>query len=189
MPKRRWRPILVLCGGAIGICTAQLKVRKCKMYGSWPKTSWSGEWVCRAMGRILINAAACKTTWPHAEEPSLVHKSSVRAIICTRLIMDSANPFWVWTCETGCSTSIPKEAQYASKLLDVNSSTLSILMLFMEYSGKCVWSFMIYASKCAKETLRVDNKQTWDHLQDASTNTIKYLNGPLAGCIGPQISP
>ena len=167
MPKRRWRPILVLCGGATGTCTAQPKVRKCEMSGSWPKTSWSGEWVCRAMGRILINVAACKTAWPYVEEPSLVRNSIVQAIICMRLIMDSANPFWVWTCGTGCSTSIPKEAQYASKLLEVNSPALSILMLFIEYSGKCARSFIICASKRAKATLRVDNRQTWDHLQDA----------------------
>ena len=159
------------------------------MSGSWPKTSWSGEWVCKAVRWILINTAACKTAWLYAEEPSLVRKSSVRAIICTRLIMDSANPFWVWTCGTRCSTSIPKEVQYASKLLEVNSSVLSILILFTEYSGKCAWSFMICASKRAKATLRVDNRQTWDHLQDTSTKTIKYLNSPLAGCIGPQISP
>ena len=80
-------------------------------------------------------------------------------------------------------------AQYASKLLEVNSSTLSILMLFMEYLGKYAWSFMIYASKRVKLMLHVDNRQTWDHLQNASTKIIKYLNGPLAGCIGPQISP
>ena len=188
MPKQRWEPILILCRGVIGTCTVQPKVCKCEIFGSWPKTSWSGEWGCRGVGRILINAAACKTAWPHAEEQSLVHKSSVRAIICTHLIMDSVNPFWVWTCGTGCSTSIPKEAQYASKLLEVNSSALSILMLFMECSGKCVRSFMICASKRAKATLRVDNRQTWNHLQDASTKTIKYLNGPLAGYISPQIS-
>ena len=45
--------------------------------------------------------------------------------------------------------------------------------------GVCARSFIIYASKRAKATLRVDNRQTWDHLQDVSTNTIKYLNGSL----------
>ena len=129
------------------------------------------------------------TAWPHVEEPSLVRKSSVRAIICTRLIMDSANPFWVWTYGIGCSTSIPKEAQYASKLLEVNSLALSILMFFMEYSGKCTQSFIIRTNKRVKATLCMDTRQTWDHLQDASTKTLKYLNGQLVGCIGSQISP
>ena len=32
-------------------------------------------------------------------------------------------------------------------------------------------------------------RQTCDHLIDTSINTIKYLNGPDGGCIGPQISP
>ena len=32
-------------------------------------------------------------------------------------------------------------------------------------------------------------RQTCDHLVDASINTIKHLNGPDGGCIGPQISP
>ena len=37
--------------------------------------------------------------------------------------------------------------------------------------------------------LRVDNRQTWDHLVDASIKTIKYLNGPEGGWIGPHMSP
>ena len=79
----------------------------------------------------------------------------------------------------------PKETQYASKPFEVNSPALSILMLFMRYLGKCTWSFIIYASKRAKATLCVDNKQTWDHIQDESTKTIKYLNDPFARCIVP----
>ena len=128
------------------------------------------------MGRILINAAACKTAWPHAEEPSLVLNNNVRAIICMHLIKDSANSFWLWTFGIEYSTSIPKEAQYTSKLFKVNSPSLSILMLFIGYSEKCVRKFIIYASKRAKAILRVDNKQTWDHLQDVSTKTIKYCH-------------
>jgi hypothetical protein len=41
----------------------------------------------------------------------------------------------------------------------------------------------------AKTWFHVDNKHTCDHLIDASINTMKYLNSPLVGCIGPHISP
>jgi hypothetical protein len=41
----------------------------------------------------------------------------------------------------------------------------------------------------AKAWFRVDNRHTCDHLVDASINTMKYLNGPLIGCIGPHMSP
>jgi len=37
--------------------------------------------------------------------------------------------------------------------------------------------------------LRVNNKEICDHLVDASIKTMKYLNNPHDGCIGPQISP
>jgi hypothetical protein len=40
-----------------------------------------------------------------------------------------------------------------------------------------------------KAWFRVDNKHTYDHLVDASINTMKYLNGPLVCCIGPHMSP
>jgi hypothetical protein len=40
----------------------------------------------------------------------------------------------------------------------------------------------------AKAWFLVDNKHTWDHLVDASISTMKYLNGPVDGCIDPQIS-
>ena len=62
-------------------------------------------------------------------------------------------------------------------------------MLLILYSGKCTRSLIIYASKRANSTLRIDNRQMWDHLQDASINTIKCRNGPLDKCIGPKISP
>ena len=48
---------------------------------------------------------------------------------------------------------------------------------------------MIWARSLANAVLRVDKKQTSDHLVDASTNTIKYLNGPHVGWIGPKMSP
>jgi hypothetical protein len=35
----------------------------------------------------------------------------------------------------------------------------------------------------------VDNRHICDHLVDTSINTMKYLNGPLIGCIGPHMSP
>ena len=38
-------------------------------------------------------------------------------------------------------------------------------------------------------TFHVDNKQTCDHLLEASINIIKYRNDPHGGCIGPHISP
>jgi hypothetical protein len=41
----------------------------------------------------------------------------------------------------------------------------------------------------AKTWFRVDNRHTCDHLVDASINTMKYLNGPLIGCIGPHMLP
>ena len=40
-----------------------------------------------------------------------------------------------------------------------------------------------------KAWLHVDKRDTWDHLVDASINTMKYLNGPDNGWIEPQISP
>src|SRR5690242_17213299 len=48
---------------------------------------------------------------------------------------------------------------------------------------------MIWASKRANATFRVDRRQTWDHLAEASTSTIKYRNGPHGGWIGQHISP
>jgi hypothetical protein len=41
----------------------------------------------------------------------------------------------------------------------------------------------------AKTWFRVDIKHTCDHLVDALINTMKYLNDPLIGCIGPHMSP
>ena len=36
--------------------------------------------------------------------------------------------------------------------------------------------------------LQVDNKETCDHLADASNKIMKYLNDSHGGCISPQIS-
>jgi hypothetical protein len=41
----------------------------------------------------------------------------------------------------------------------------------------------------AKAWLHVDSKHMWDHLIDVSTRTMKYLNGPDNGCMGPHMSP
>jgi hypothetical protein len=40
----------------------------------------------------------------------------------------------------------------------------------------------------AKAWFRVDRRHTCNHLVYASLKTIKYLNGPDNGFIGPQIS-
>jgi hypothetical protein len=40
----------------------------------------------------------------------------------------------------------------------------------------------------AKAWFRVERRHTCDHLVDASISTMKYLNGPLIGCIRPHIS-
>jgi hypothetical protein len=41
----------------------------------------------------------------------------------------------------------------------------------------------------AKAWFRVDNRHMCDHRVDASISTMKHLNGPLVGCIGPHMSP
>jgi hypothetical protein len=52
-----------------------------------------------------------------------------------------------------------------------------------------IWNYacnlIIWASNLANVRLRVDNKHTYDHIVDASIKTIKYLNGPYGGWIGP----
>ena len=48
---------------------------------------------------------------------------------------------------------------------------------------------MICAINFAKAWFRVDNRHTWNHHMDATIRTIKYLNGPDKGWMGPQISP
>jgi hypothetical protein len=41
----------------------------------------------------------------------------------------------------------------------------------------------------AKVWFLVDNRHACDHIIDASINTMKYMNGPLIGCIEPHMSP
>jgi len=52
--------------------------------------------------------------------------------------------------------------------------------------GHVTCNIIIWASNLANDKLRVDNKHTYDHLVDASTKTIKYVNGPHGGWMGPQ---
>jgi hypothetical protein len=40
-----------------------------------------------------------------------------------------------------------------------------------------------------KAWFRVDNRHMCDHQVDVSISTMKYMNGPLIGCIGPHMSP
>jgi hypothetical protein len=40
----------------------------------------------------------------------------------------------------------------------------------------------------AKAWFCVDKRHMCDHRVDASIKTMKYLNGPLIGCIGPHMS-
>jgi hypothetical protein len=48
---------------------------------------------------------------------------------------------------------------------------------------------MTYIINLGKAWFHVNNRHTCDHRVDASINTMKYLNSPHNGCIGPQISP
>jgi hypothetical protein len=41
----------------------------------------------------------------------------------------------------------------------------------------------------AKAWFRVDKRHACDYRVDALINTMKYLNVPLLGCIGPHMSP
>jgi hypothetical protein len=70
-----------------------------------------------------------------------------------------------------------------------NSTALSNQIDCIQFSGKLAFSLMTCAIILAKSWFHVDNRHTCDHLVDASINTMKYLNGPLIGCIGPHMSP
>src|SRR5512141_755553 len=56
-------------------------------------------------------------------------------------------------------------------------------------SGKLAFSLMIWAISFGKAWFLVDNRSTWLHLVEASISTMKYLNGPDRGWIGPHMSP
>jgi hypothetical protein len=55
-------------------------------------------------------------------------------------------------------------------------------------SGKFAFNLMTCVTNLAKAWLHVDNRHTCDHHVDASIRSMKYLNGPDNGFIGPQIS-
>jgi hypothetical protein len=59
----------------------------------------------------------------------------------------------------------------------------------IRFSGKLAFNLMTCTIILTKAWFCVDNKHTCDHLVDALIKTIKYLNGPLVGCIGPHMSP
>ena len=66
---------------------------------------------------------------------------------------------------------------------------MSRRIVFSGKSGKWARSLMICANSLANAKFLDDNRQTCDHLVDASMRTIKYRNVPQGGCIGPHISP
>ena len=62
----------------------------------------------------------------------------------------------------------------------------------MDFIGLSRWwalNLIIWAKSFANAEFLVDNKVTCDNLVDASTKTMKYLNGPHGGWIGPHMSP
>jgi hypothetical protein len=72
---------------------------------------------------------------------------------------------------------------------DENSTTLSNRIDCIQFPGKITFSLMTCAIILAKLWFCVDNRHTCDHLVDVPINTMKYLNGPLIGYIGPHMSP
>jgi len=85
-------------------------------------------------------------------------------------------------------------------MLNFNSNWYTILMRSMRcnftsiiktnFLNKIIWRWALnYTNNFANTWLQVDNKQICDHLVDVSIKTMKYINDPHGGCIGPQISP
>jgi hypothetical protein len=72
---------------------------------------------------------------------------------------------------------------------DKNSVALSNQIHCIQFLGKHAFNLTTCVIILAKAWFYVDNRHTCVHLVDASINTIKYLNGPLIGCIGPHMSP
>ena len=72
---------------------------------------------------------------------------------------------------------------------NVNSPALSKQIFYIGWSGNYACNLIIWVSILANAVFLVESRQTCDHLVDASINSIKYLNGPQGGCIGPQIYP
>jgi hypothetical protein len=70
---------------------------------------------------------------------------------------------------------------------DENSAALPNQIDCIRFSGKIAFSLMTCAIILVKAWLCVNNSHTCDHLVDASINTMKYINDPLIGCIGPHM--
>ena len=71
---------------------------------------------------------------------------------------------------------------------EVYSAALSKWIFLIENQENCARNLIIWAWSLVNATFLVESKQACDHLVDALIKTIKYLNGPHDGCIGPQIS-
>ncbi|KAJ0443929.1 hypothetical protein HanIR_Chr05g0213471 [Helianthus annuus] len=95
MPSLLCGPIMVRCGGDIGTYTAQPNILRWDRFGSLPETSYNGEYSWLAVGLNRISAAACRIACPHAKDGNLHLIRRGLAIICNRLINDSAKPFCV----------------------------------------------------------------------------------------------
>jgi len=74
---------------------------------------------------MLINNAKCKTAYPQAAIRRLTLISNGLATNFRHFSNDSTSLFWVWTCATRCSNSIPIDIQYSWKAWDVISPILS----------------------------------------------------------------
>ncbi len=70
----------------------------------------------------------------------------------------------------------------------MNSPALSTLKRLIGLLGNCALSRIMCDSILAKTRLRVDRRDTLDHLVEEQIITRKYMKGPLAGVMGPQTS-
>ena len=64
----------------------------------------------------------------------------------------------------------------------INTNFLNLII------WKWALSWINWANDITNVWLRVDNKETCDHLLDASIKIMKYLNDSHGECISPQIS-
>jgi hypothetical protein len=72
---------------------------------------------------------------------------------------------------------------------DENSVALSNRIDCIRCSKNFAFRLMTCDIILANAWFRVDNRRTCDQRVDVSINTIKYLNDPLYGYIGPHMSP
>jgi len=73
---------------------------------------------------MRINNATCKIAYLQVAIKRLAIIGNGLATNFRRSSNDFASLFWVWTCATGCSTSIPIDIQYSWKAWDVISPVL-----------------------------------------------------------------